>query len=112
MSQRSRGEGFQKLTATAVGTNAGVTATITAPAGAKPAVTHISCSGDGAALVTLEIPTGTVVWKKRFAAAFTVTENFAFAEWEGSVAGTASVKVSASTTNSEANIGGVALSVS
>lgn len=107
MSSRIRGEGFQKFNVTAVGTNAGVTATHTAPTSAKAAVTHISGSGDAAAVVTLEFPTGSVVWRKRFAAAFTFSENFAYGEYEGTSAATASLKISASTSNSEANIAGL-----
>lgn len=107
MSLRSRGEGFQKFVAAAVGTNAGVTATHTPGASTKSVVTHVSGSGDGAALVTIESPTGTVIWRKRFAAAFNFETNFSFGELEGVAASTVSVKVSASTTNSEANIAGV-----
>lgn len=112
MALLSRGEGQAKISAPAVGTNGGATATFTARTAAKPVVTHISGSGDTAALVTLEIPTGTVVWRKRFAAAFTFTENFHYGEYEGVAAGTASVKISASTTNCEANIAGLEAPVS
>ncbi len=108
MSNLVRGEGYSKVTAAAVGTNAGVTATLAAPgASNRNVVTHISGSGDAAALVTLEIPTGTVVWRKRFAAAFTFSENFAFGQYEDPLKNAAcSVKISASTSNCEANIAG------
>lgn len=111
MALRTRGEGFTKYAVAAVGTNAGVTATRTAGTLQKAVVTHVSGSGDAAALVTIEAPTGSVVWRKRFAAAFSFSENFAFGEIEGVVASTVSVKISASTSNSEANIAGVEVPV-
>lgn len=107
MAQRTRGEGYTKVTNAGVGTNAGVTVTWTAGASQKGVVTHVSGSGDAAALVTLEVPTGTVKWRKRFAGAFVLSESFAFGEYEGASAGTVSLKISASTTNCEANLAGV-----
>jgi hypothetical protein len=108
MSNLSRGDGYKKVTATQAGTTTGVTATIAAAAGARTIITHVSGSGDAAAVVTIEIPTGTVVWRKRYAAAFTFSENFQFGEYEDVAGGQAvSVKISASTAASEANIAGV-----
>lgn len=105
--QKTRGEGYTKVRAAAVGTNSGVTATLAAVAGGPNVVTHISGSGDAAALVTVESPSGTVIWRKRFAAAFTFSENFAYGELESAANTAILVKVSASTSNSEANIAGV-----
>lgn len=109
-SQQLRAEGNLKVSNLGVGTNAGVTVTIDPSATYKIAVTHISGSGDAAALVTLETPTGTVVWRKRFAAAFNFSESFAYGVYEGAWDATVSVKISASTTNCEANIAGVQIS--
>lgn len=91
--------------ATAVGTNAGVTATITGAAGERLSVTGIECSGDAAAIVTIESPASTILWRQRFAGAFTVNEDFEEGEVLGASGQNVLVKVSASTLNSEANIG-------
>jgi len=96
-------------TASAVGTSAGVTATKAGVAGVIYLVTNVACSGDAAALVTIEAPTGTVLWRKRFAAAFTHSESFMPGVIKGAPADAASVKVSASTSNSEANISGYSI---
>lgn len=93
-----------RFNASAVGTNAGVTATISAVSGQRLHCTGIQCSGDAAALVTIESPSGTVLWRKRFAAAFSVSEAFPLGAVVGAVGQALIVKVSASTTNSEANI--------
>ena len=83
----------------------GVTATIADPGdGYKLVLTGIQCSGDGAALVTVESPSGTVVWRKRYSAAFTMSETFAPGTIVGAVSEAMLVKVSAATSNSEANI--------
>ena len=94
--------------ATAVGTNAGVTATIAAITGQRQHCTGIQVSGDAAALVTVESPSGTVLWRKRFAAAFSVSEAWGLGSIVGAVGAALLVKVSASTTNSEANIQSIA----
>ena len=93
---------------TGVGTTAGVTVTQNAPSEAmdKYVVYAIQCSGDAAAVVTVESPANTILYRKRFAAAFTLSEVFnggLFAAEGQAVL----VKVSASTANSEANIQGV-----
>lgn len=93
--------------ASGVGTNAGVTVTHTRTTGtARCLVTGIQCSGDAAALVTVESPSGTVLYKKRFAAAFNMSENFNSGPLVGADSSDILVKVSASTSNSEANIQG------
>lgn len=98
-----RNKSFTPFTATGTGTNAGVTLTKTATTGKQHHLSHVSGSGDAAALVTIESPAGTVVWRKRFTAAFNFSENFT----EGFPAshGTDVVlKISASTANCEANM--------
>ena len=90
--------------ATAVGTSGGATATVTGTSGQKQHATGIQCSGDAAALVTVESPSGTVLWRKRFAAAFSVSEAWGLGSIVGSSGGDMLVKISASTSNSEANI--------
>lgn len=94
--------------ASAVGTNAGVTATQAAVTGETLVCTGISCSGDAAAIVTIESPASTILWRKRFAAAFNISEHFTHPAIAGAKGSALLVKVSASTTNSEANIFGFA----
>jgi hypothetical protein len=55
--------------------------------------------------VTIESPASTILWRKRFAAAFTHSEGFA-TPIVGADGQNILVKVSASTSNSEANIQG------
>lgn len=89
-----------------MGTNAGVsvTHTITTNA-ARCQVGGIQCSGDAAALVTVESPAGTILYKKRFAAAFNMSESFRV-PLAGADSQNVLVKISASTSNCEANIQG------
>lgn len=88
-----------------VGTNAGVTVTLSAPTGnLKYTVTGIQASGDAAAVVTVESPSGTVLYRKRFAAAFTVSESWPLGGLSGAMTQAALVKISASTANCEACI--------
>jgi hypothetical protein len=68
-------------------------------------VTAIQCSGDAAALVTIESPASTILYRKRFTAAFTLTEGFA-TPLKGADSNNVLVKISASTANCEANIQG------
>lgn len=89
-----------------VGTNAGVTVTKAATAGQRHVVTHISGSGDAAALVTIESPASTVIWRKRFSAAFTFGEVFPPGEYLCADNVAVLVKISASTANCEANLAG------
>lgn len=106
MSDRPDQFGYGSFSGTGVGTNAGVTVT-QAASGTKTFVcTGIQYSGDAAALVTIESPASTILWKKRFAAAFSGSENFAFAPLAGAAGAAILVKISASTANSEANIQG------
>ena len=91
--------------ASAVGTTAGVTATHNLTTGANNSVcTGIQGSSDAAALVTIESPAGTVIWRKRFTAAFTFSEGFV--ALPGAAKQNILVKISASTANCEANIQG------
>ena len=91
-----------------VGTNAGVTVTQAAPADGNSfyGVLGIQCSGDAAAIVTIESPANTILYRKRFAAAFTLGESFLPGSLNGAAGAAILVKVSASTANSEANIQG------
>ena len=108
MSRISRGEGYGKFAVTAVGTNAGATATQAAPgANQINIVTHVSVSGDAAALVTIESPASTVLWQKRYAGAFSDEIKFDFGEIEAAPNAAVLVKISASTSHCEANIAGL-----
>lgn len=91
---------------TGVGTSAGVTVTHAAIEGQKHVVTEISCSSDAAAVVTVESPADTVKWRLRFAGAFTLNKAFAPGVLVGESGDAVLVKVSASTSNCEANISG------
>lgn len=96
--------------ATGVGTNAGVSVTKAAVTGKRYAVTGIQCSGDAAAVVTIESPSGTKLYQKRFAAAFNYSEKFDTGMFDVGAANQAVlVKISASTSNCEANIQGVSI---
>jgi hypothetical protein len=55
--------------------------------------------------VTIESPAGTVIYKKRFAAAFNMSEGFATPK-KGATGQNILVKISASTAACEANIDG------
>jgi len=93
---------------TAVGTTAGVSATKAAPAeaGDRYSVCGIQCSGDIAAVVTIESPAATILWQKRMTGAWQLSERFTPGDMKGARGAAILVKVSASTTNSEANIQG------
>lgn len=67
----------------------------------------IQASGDAAAVVTIESPANTVLWSKRFGAAFTVSETFVPGTIVGASGAAILVKVSANTTNAEVNIQGI-----
>lgn len=90
--------------ATGVGTNAGVTVSVASAAAVTHVVSHVSGSGDAAALVTIESPASTVIWRKRFSGAFTFSETFPPGALSGSPASAIQVKISASTANCEANL--------
>lgn len=91
--------------ATGVGTNAGVTVVQAAAAGNQHWLTNTAASGDAAAVVTVESPAGTVIWRKRFAAAFQSVEIFN-PPLQGADSQLIQVKISASTANCEANLSG------
>lgn len=97
--------GFGGWSGTGAGTNAGVTVTQAAAAGKVHHVMGIQCSGDAAAIVTVESPASTILYRKRFAAAFNMSEHFDM-PIEGTRDAAILVKVSASTANSEANMQG------
>ena len=106
MSDRPDQYGFGSFSGTGVGTNAGVTVTQAASGTKTPLCTGIQYSTDAAGLVTVESPSGTVLWKKRLSAAGSGSENFGFSPLAGAAGQAILVKVSASTSNSEANIQG------
>ena len=106
MSDRPDQYGFGSFSGTGVGTNAGVTVTQAASGTKTYEVTGIQVSGDTAALVTIESPSGTILFKKRYAAAFNDNVSFGFAPIAGAVGAAVLVKISASTSNCEANIQG------
>jgi|SRR5688572_31742829 len=89
-----------------VGTNAGVSVTKAAVESKMHTVTHISGSGDAAALVTIESPASTILYRKRFAAAFTFSETLPVGCFVSGENAAILVKISASTSNCEANIAG------
>lgn len=94
-----------RQTVTNTGTNAGVSATQAAPgASLKLTCLGIQVSGDAAALVTIESPASTMLWRERFAAAFTKEVTFDPGTIVGAVNAAMLVKISASTSNCEANI--------
>jgi len=95
------------LASGAAAASGGTTVTKAAVAAGQHSISHASASGDAAALVTIESPTSTVIWRKRFAGAFTMSESFDPGQVEAPDENTAmSIKVSASTANVEANIAG------
>ena len=98
-----------KAQVTGVGTNAGVTQTIAAVAGQAWSPTAIECSGDAAAVVTIESPSGTPLYTKRFAAAFSFAERFDVGDLIGAAGAAILVKISASTSNCEATLSASAL---
>jgi hypothetical protein len=67
---------------------------------------EIQCSGDATAVVTVEIPASTVLYRKRFTAAFNVSETFAPGTIQGPDNAAMLVKISASSSNCEANLDG------
>lgn len=98
--------GYGGWSASGVGTTAGVTVTHTKTTAADHCeVSGIQCSGDAAAVVTVESPAGTILWRKRFTASFTHSEGFGV-PLSGASGQNVLVKISASTANCEANIQG------
>lgn len=82
------------------------TLTHAAEATLRHCVEHISGSGDVATLVTLEAPSGTVLWRKRFTGAFTFSESFPPGLYVGGKNEALVLRFSASTANSEGNMAG------
>jgi hypothetical protein len=70
-------------------------------------VTGIQCSGDAAAVVTIESPAGTKLYQKRFASAFTLSDAWPLGNMKGASNQDVLVKISASTSNCEANLQGI-----
>lgn len=95
-----------RWSATGVGTNAGVTVTHTGVVLQVSSCSGIQVSGDVAALVTIESPLNTVLWRKRFTDVFSFSESFPPGSVRGPIGSSLIVKVSASTSNCEANIQG------
>ncbi len=95
-----------RASSSSVGTNAAFSATIAAPTDTarRYFVTGIQVSGDVAALITIESPASTVIWRKRAGAAYSFSESFPPGTIMGAVGAAVLVKISASTANSEANI--------
>jgi uncharacterized protein YhbP (UPF0306 family) len=102
-------EDVARWSGTGVGTNAGVTVTIAGVAGQKPSVRGIQYSSDAAAVVTIESPAATILWRKRFAAAFQESEVFELGTIMAGSGAAILVKISASTSNCEANIQGISI---
>lgn len=94
--------GHGSFNGTGVGTNAGVSVTEAAVTGKRHFTTNIQCSGDAAAIVSVESPAGTLLYRKRFAAAFTISESFDV-PLRGAMDQAMVVKISASTAACEAN---------
>lgn len=89
---------------TGVGTNAGVTVTLTGLAGQVFSVRGIQVSGDAAAIVTVESPASTVLYRRRIAAAGSLAETWDIGQLKGASGADVLVKISASTANCEASI--------
>ncbi len=106
MSDPYRGRAGDAFMASSTGTSAGVSATQSGTADGTVTVEHISGSGDAAAVLTVESPANTVIWTQRFNAAFTFFYNFPPGCLRGGYGQGVLVKLSASTSHSEANIGG------
>lgn len=102
----------EPFSVTGVGTTAGVTVTKTAPT--DPAdvynVAGVQCSGDVAALVTIESPASTVLWRKRMiGTGWQLSESFAPGTLMGAPGQAVLLKISASTAACEAQIQGYRL---
>lgn len=95
-----------RVSATSVSTSGGVILTQAAPSDTvrNYCVAGIQTSSDAACIVTIESPLSTVIWRKRFAAAHNVSERFETGTLNGAVNAALVVRVSASTSNCEANL--------
>lgn len=93
----------------AAAASGGVSATKAAVTGGTHNVTNIACSSDAAAVVTIQSPSGTTIWRQRFAAAFAMNVPFYPGVLMGAADEAVLVNVSASTSNVEANINGLTI---
>jgi len=91
---------------TGAGGAGGVTVTHSLVTQQAHTATTIQCSGDAAAVVTIESPAATKLWQKRYTAAFTMSEVFPPGTIVGPVSQDLLLKISASTAACEANIQG------
>lgn len=87
----------------------GVTVTKSGATGFRYGAVGIQASSDAAAVVTIEAPAGTLIWSKRFAAAFTHSETFYPGTVEAGANVNLLVKVSANTSKAEANMQGYSI---
>ena len=94
---------------TGVGTNSGVTVTLAASGNKTHAATGLAVSGDLACIVTIESPTGTVKWRKRFTAAFHDAPDIGATPILGAAGSEMILKISASTAACEATLIGQAI---
>lgn len=94
-----------------MGTSSGVTVTHLANQLGTHVVTGIQVSGDAACIVTIESPASTVLWRSRQTGAFDRSFSFPLGTMFGADGGAVLVKISASTSNCEANIQGVTVDV-
>ena len=69
-------------------------------------VTSLQCSGDAAALITIESPPGTIIWRKRYLAGFVMSEIFPPGTIIGAQSAAISLKIDGSTENCEGNFQG------
>ena len=93
------------------GTTSGgaISASQAAVTGEKFVCTGITASGDAACLVTIESPSGTALYKQRYASAFTLNLEFSHPSIVGAIGQALILKVSAATTNAEGYIRGYAI---
>lgn len=96
---------------TGVGTNAGVSVTIpvVGTSGLTICPVGIQFSGDAAAVVTVESPSGTALMTLRYAAAFADKVSFYPGAFQGAVDQAVVLKISASTAHCEAAIQAVVI---
>lgn len=98
-----------RWTETGVGTTAGVTVTKLGSANLTHIVTGVQVSGDLAALVSLQTPSGTTIWRLRYAAAFDRSYSFPLATKQGAPGKDVLLLISASTAACEANLDGISI---
>lgn len=109
MSERPDQYGFGSFQQTAaVAASGGLTMTVSGVAKQTTMVSGLQVSGDAAALVSVESPSGTTIWRLRYTAAFhdCIPFNDDSALVGASPGADVLVKISASTSNAEANVQG------